>query len=265
MIKNILYLIGIVGLSWTLVACGTTGNGATVEGESDVRVRPEGDKLARTNVQLGVGYMRQGKYEFALNKLRKALEIDDSMPEAHYAIALLYEKLTRPEHARKHYERAVSLDPQYSDAHNAYAVFLCRNKEFEQADTHFQAALKNPLYRTPEVSKLNAGICMYNSALPKRLERAEQYFRDVLKRRPQQSLALFNMANISFEQANYLRARAYLQRYLAVAKHTAETLWLGIRIERILGDKNALASYSLLLRQNYPDSDEARKLLDSSK
>jgi type IV pilus assembly protein PilF len=265
MIKKILYLISLAGLSCVLLACGTTGGGTSIDGEGDVSLRPEGDKLARTNVQLGVGYMQQGNYEFALSKLRKALEIDDSLPEAHYAIALLYERLKKPEHARRHFERALDLDPQYSDAHNAYAVFLCRNKEFEQADTHFQEALKNPLYRTPDIAKINAGVCMYNSALPQRLVRAEQYFRDVLKTRPQQPQALINMANISFDEGNHLRARAYLQRYLAVARHTPETLWLGIRIERILGDKNALASYSLLLKKNFPDSDEARKLLESSK
>lgn len=265
MTKKILYFVGVVGLSWLLVACGTTGGGSTVGNETDVKLRPEGDKLARTNVQLGIGYMQQGNYEFALNKLRKALEIDDSLPDAHYAIALLYDRLKKPEHARRHFERAVALDSQYSDAHNAYGVFLCRNKEFEEADAHFQAAVKNPLYRDPDVAQLNAGVCMYNSTLPNHLQRAEQYFRDVLKKRPQQPLALFNMANISFEQGQHLRARAYLQRYLAVASHTAETLWLGIRIERILGDKNALASYSLLLKKNFPDSDEAKKLLDSSK
>ncbi|MGD8742023.1 MAG: type IV pilus biogenesis/stability protein PilW [Granulosicoccaceae bacterium] len=263
MIKKFLYICSLVVLSSLVLACGTTGT--TVEGEGDVTLRPEGDKLARTNVQLGVGYMRQGKYEFALSKLRKALEIDDALPDAHYAIALLYERLTRPEHARRHYERAIALDPQYSDAHNAYAVFLCRNKEFEQADLHFQAALKNPLYRSPQVALLNAGVCMYNSESEERLERAEQYFRSVLKQRPKQPQALFNMAKINFDQANYLRARAYLQRYLEVARHTAETLWLGIRVERILGDKNALASYSLLLKENFPDSDEAKKLLTTNK
>jgi type IV pilus assembly protein PilF len=42
---------------------------------------------------------------------------------------------------------------------------------------------------------------------------------------------------------------------------TPETLWLGIRIESILGDKDAEASYALLLRQKYPNSDQTKALL----
>jgi type IV pilus assembly protein PilF len=54
-----------------------------------------------------------------------------------------------------------------------------------------------------------------------------------------------------------------LQRYLEVGAHTAQSLWLGIRIERELGDRDALASYSLQLEKSYPDSEEARLLLES--
>ena len=57
-----------------------------------------------------------------------------------------------------------------------------------------------------------------------------------------------------------LSARAYLQRFLEVSKHTAASLWMGIRIERQLGDKDAIASYKLALRNNFPDSNEATLL-----
>lgn len=264
MFRRFLYICMLVSVTSLIMACTTTGSGTTVEGEGDLSVRPKGDKLARTNVQLGVGYMQQGNYEFALSKLRKALEIEETLPEGHYAIALLYERLDKPQHARRHFERAVDLDSHYSDAHNAFAVFLCRNEEYEAADKHFKDAIKNPLYRTPQQAQLNAGVCMLKSTLPDRLQRAENYFRDVLQRQANQPQALVNMSKVSLEQGQDLRARAYLQRYLDVGKHTPETLWLGILIERKLGDKNALASYSLLLKKNFPDSDEARKLLGSA-
>ena len=71
------------------------------------------------------------------------------------------------------------------------------------------------------------------------------------------------MARLTFGANNYLSARAYLQRYSEVARHTPESLWLGIRVERILGDKNALASYGLSLKGNYPDAAETRLYLES--
>lgn len=249
-----------------LSACSTTGSdGSTVDGEEDLQLQHEGDKLAKTNVHLGVGYMQRGKYDFALNKFRKALSIDDELPDAHYAIALLYERLGKPSHAERHYKRAIELSPQYSDARNAYGVYLCRNDRYAEADEQFTEALKNPLYNTPLQAMLNAGVCLMKSDLPDRDSRAEGYFRKVLQQSPRSAEALINMSRLSLQQGNHLRARAYLQRYVAVGRHTPETLWLGVQIERELGDKAALASYSSQLRKDFPDSDEAGKLDNTSR
>ena len=71
------------------------------------------------------------------------------------------------------------------------------------------------------------------------------------------------MSGISYDLERYLPSRGYLQRYLEIAKHTPKSLWLGIRIERELGDRDALASYALQLENGYPDSQETRLLLES--
>ncbi|NNG13883.1 MAG: type IV pilus biogenesis/stability protein PilW, partial [Gammaproteobacteria bacterium] len=42
-------------------------------------------------------------------------------------------------------------------------------------------------------------------------------------------------------------------------------LWLGIQIERKMGDKDAVASYALSLRKQFPDSEEAHLLRESSR
>jgi type IV pilus assembly protein PilF len=68
------------------------------------------------------------------------------------------------------------------------------------------------------------------------------------------------MAELSYDQGEYISARGYLQRYLELTTHTPKSLWLGIRIEQELGDKNAVSSYALLLRNNYPDTKEAALL-----
>lgn len=259
--ERLLFIFMLVIASLAISACSSTGgSGSSIDGEGDLHIQPKGNKLAQTNIQLGVGYMKQGKYEFALNKMRKGLSIDDSLPDGHYAIALLYELLNKPSHARRHFTRSIELNPQYSDARNAYGVFLCRQKEYEAADEQFTLALKNPLYKTPLQAMLNAGVCLMESDIADRYARAEKYFRRVLQRNPRIPEALANMSKLSVLQSKFLPGRAYLQRYQAVGKHTAATLWLGIQIERKLGDKKALASYSSQLRQDFPDSEEAGKL-----
>jgi type IV pilus assembly protein PilF len=92
---------------------------------------------------------------------------------------------------------------------------------------------------------------------------AEQFFRKALDVNPALPSALLQMSRLSFDQKKYLPARGYLQRYIAVAPHTAESLWLGVRIENQLGDYNAVSSFALLLRNQFPGSNEARQLLES--
>jgi type IV pilus assembly protein PilF len=96
-----------------------------------------------------------------------------------------------------------------------------------------------------------------------RLDAAETHFRNALKKNPRVAVALIQMSQISYETASYLSARAYLQRYLEISPHTAKSLWLGIRVERELGDKNVLSSYTLLLKNKFPDSEEVELLNDS--
>ena len=252
-----LFLCTLMGLT----ACTSTGGGSNSDQDGNLHVAPKGNKLAVTNVKLGVGYMQKGSYEYALAKFRKAIEIDSSYPDAHYAIALLYDKLDRPEAAKHHFDQAINLNPSYSDAYNAYAAFLCRKQEFDAADEQFQKALSNPLYRSHHLVRVNAGICSVNA---KQYKRAEGYFRKVLQANSKHAVALYQMAKLNFESANYLQARAYIQRFISATPPSPQGLWLGIKIERKMNDKSAVASYALFLRKNFPDSEEANLLRESS-
>jgi type IV pilus assembly protein PilF len=82
-----------------------------------------------------------------------------------------------------------------------------------------------------------------------------------LKARPTQPQALYQLADIAYLRGNFAQAKAYLVRLEQLTKPSAETLWLALRIERKLGDRNAEASYGQQLRRQFPESKEARALL----
>ena len=215
------------------------------------------DNPAVINTQLGVGYLRQGNLELALAKLQKAVRLDPSLASAHNALALLYERLGKTELAGEQYAAAVRLDGDDSAAHNNYGQFLCKQGHTREAEEQFLAAVANPLYQTPYMAYSNAGVCARREP---DLEKAETYLRKALTLAPRFAPALVEMAHLSVDRKEYLQGRAFLQRYLAEARPTPETLWLGIQIESNLGNQDAVASYSLLLKNNYPDSEEARQL-----
>ncbi len=224
---------------------------------SEPKRKVEPHKAAEINAQLGVQYMNQGSYDIALAKFKKALKQNPDSVAAHNGIAILYETLGETRLAEKHYRKAVSLGPKDSFALNNYGQYLCRTGRWKDAERYFKKATRDPLYKTPEVALTNAGICAWQAG---EQDKAEQYLRAALEANPLDPRALFQMAKLSFSQGNYLRTRAYLQRYEQVASHTPESLWLGIETEKRLGDSSAVASYSMLLQDRFPESPQARGL-----
>jgi len=211
-------------------------------------------------VQLAAGYMRQGNMGVALQQAKKAIEVDPGSVDANNMLALIYERLGEYDIAEVYFRQGIALDPENSFIRNAYGTYLCTQRRYQESDTQFKKALKNPLYRTPEVVLTNAGICASRKG---DLQQAESYLRQALTENPRFGAALLEMTRLSLQAGQYLSVRAYLQRYLGVMRPTAESLWLGIQAENQLGDEDAVASYTLLLRSEFPDSREVQLLRES--
>lgn len=216
--------------------------------------------IAEANLNLGIAYMREGQYKQALEKLQRARIAKPDYAPTYNTFGVLYQRLGETEEAEKNYKHALKLNPTDSAALNNYGQFLCQAGRFDDAEKAFIDSAGNPLYQTPEVSLTNAGICAMSDG---RAEVAEQYFNQALTKNPRFAPALIQLAEIAYNHGDYQQARDYLQRYLVGNKHNSKSLWLGIRIERELGDKNALSSYTLLLRNQFADSKEAALLKQS--
>ena len=216
---------------------------------------------ARVNATLGWRYMQQGNFELAMEKLQRALELDPNSKEAHNSIALLFDRTGDEKSADKHYRAALKTSANDPVVLNLYGVFLCRHQKIAEAEEKFVMAAKNKTYRTPEAAYANAGVCV--RGVPD-LEKAEEYFRKSLQKNPRYASALWQMADLSFEQERFLPARAFLQRFMTQSKPTAESLWLGIRVERALDQDEVAEEYARTLRRDFPTSVENRYLVEST-
>lgn len=218
-------------------------------------------KIADSNVRLGIGYLKQGRVEDALQKLQKAIDVAPDYPEAQSSIALIYQQLGEYEKSREHYEKALDLQPESGVIHNNFATLLCRSGKPLEAEKHFLLAIKSRGYPTPAQALENLGSCMMQ--IPD-LDKAEKYLRQALQLDPKLPGALLHMARLNLDKKNYMSGRAYLERYQAVAEMNPESLWLGIQIEKELGDKRTVMGYENQLRRKFPDSNETRLLLDQT-
>lgn len=218
------------------------------------------NKTARVNTQLGQEYMNRGQYEVALDKLKKAIKADPEYAPAHTVLAVLYERLGEQPLARKHYAEAVKVAPDNGDANNNYGAFLCRNGEASRAEPYFTKALDDPFYRTPEVSMANAGLCMLQAG---DVDKAESYLRQSLAYDDDFPDALLGLSKVNFSKGEYLRARAFLQRYESAAPMSADSLMLGYRIETQLGNPRNAKQHADRLQEQFPKSAEAAQVRET--
>lgn len=257
-------LVTIIMIStFGLSGCQTTGfrpGGTEVADTAGSLGRTQRTGAGDVYLRLAIAYMQQGQLGDALKNSKRSIELDPYSGESHNVLAIIYSRLNENKLAEKHFRRAISLQPKNSYTLNAFGSFLCGQKKYKEADIQFKAALKNPLYKTPEVALTNAGICARQH---RDLDLAEAYLRRALQHNKRFSTALLQMAKVSYETGDAQAARDFLNRYHRVAKHTSESLWLGVQIEQKLGDQNAVASYSMQLKGQFPDSNEVRLLKDS--
>ena len=218
----------------------------------------EGRSRARAHTELAAGYFELGNMSVALEEVTEALRAEPNYGPAHNVAGLIYTDLKQDRLAQDHFQRALRINPLDSDANNNYGRFLCDRKREEEAIRYFLAALRNPLYQTPERSYVNAGLCLRRRG---DVAGAEDYFQKALKLRPNHPQALYFLAETAYSRGAYAQAKSHLMRLADFASASPEVLWLALRVERKLGDRNAAASYGSQLTRKYPDSKEAKALL----
>lgn len=242
-----------ITLALSLSACVT---------EQPLNARPQSPanlaEAAKINTQLGADYARQGQFEIAEDKLRKAVEQDSSYAPAHTALAYVLSQRGQMAEAEREYRRALALDAGDPGTHNNFGVLLCGLGKTAEADREFMLALRDRTYPTPEAAWTNAGVCARKAG---DADRAEENFRQALKLNPEFPDALLGVAALAFNRGEWLRVRAFTQRYERVAKAPPELLLMAAGTERALGDTATARQYEAKLLRDFPESDQALQLL----
>ncbi|MBI3530137.1 MAG: type IV pilus biogenesis/stability protein PilW [Betaproteobacteria bacterium] len=213
------------------------------------------ENRARIHTELGVAYYGAGQMPVAVQELKEAISADSGYAPAHAQLGLVYMTLKEDALAQQSFERALKIDPTDSSANNNYGLFLCQRKREKEAMKYFATALKNPLYATPENAYTNSGVC---SRLQGDDVKAEEWLRKALALQPNQSQALYQLADIAFKRNELTTARTLLNRHMQVSTPSADALWLGVRIEQRLDNRSALASYGAQLNNRYPGAPQTK-------
>jgi type IV pilus assembly protein PilF len=244
-------------LGWlvAVLLAGCVSSGHTAEQTS----RERAQKSARVHTELAGLYFERAQMGIALSEIELALKAEPDYAPAYNMRGLIHMSLHEDKEADQDFLHSLRLDPADSEANNNYGWFLCQRGREKDSIAHFMAAVKNPLYTTPERAYLNAGLC---SKKADNSQDAEDFLQRALSVQPNLLQALQALAELKFADGDYPSAKKYLARFMQQNENlTAAQLWLAVRIERGAGDRNAEASYALKLRERYPDAHETQLLM----
>lgn len=218
----------------------------------------DAEQRAKVHTELGTLYYQAGNMGVALQEARVALESDVNYAPAYNLLALVHMLLRENELAQSNFERAIRLAPGDPEIANNYGWFLCQNGREREAIQYFLTAVKNPHYKTPTRPYTNAGLC---SLRLKDDQAAEEYFRRAAAADGSNTTSLYQLADIAYRRGDYSKAKEFLGEVHRMNEPNAESLWLAVRIERKLGDRQSEAGFSSQLRRKFAGTPEHRALM----
>ena len=215
---------------------------------------------ARIHTELGAMYYQSGNMSVALDELRIALSADSNYFQAYSIRGLVFTSLKEYGKAEDDFRRALNIAPNDPEVNNNYGWYLCETGKERQSIAYFLNALKSPLYETPDRAYSNAGTCALKAG---DLEGAQRYLLQALQLSRDGGLtARFQLAKLFYQRGNLEESRIYLQDVLKVMEPPSpDALWLGVRLERKLGNRAAEGGYASQLRGRFPNSPEYQEFL----
>lgn len=218
--------------------------------------RTEQRKKAATNyMNLAKGYLQEGYTEKAIKPLNRALEITPRSSEVHGMFGLLYQVQGETKQAEKSFKKALHFNSDAADVYNNYGAFLFSQGRLDDAYSALLKAAENIDYEKRSRAFENLGIVAQRQG---KAQQARQHFEKSLRLNGNLSRARLELAALLKEQGEYQLAWSHYLTFTRYSNQNSRSLWLGIQLARVNGNKDAVASYELQLERLYPQSEELK-------
>ncbi|PCK09735.1 MAG: type IV pilus biogenesis/stability protein PilW [Alteromonadaceae bacterium] len=212
-------------------------------------------KAVEANVKLGMAYLQKGQRDDAVRAFSKALELDPNAAEANQGMALVHQVSGEFKAAESRFKRALKGRSAFSMSgiEFSYGRFLLERNRCPEALEYFERVRKDFKYQRRHEALFNIGRCAGRAGDTERALASYQY---ALSLNNNYAPASLELAHMLFDRENYAGAKNNLDSYSRNSRQSARSLLLGIRIERIFGNKDKEASYVLALKNLHPYSKE---------
>ena len=240
-----------------LSGCMSGPAGSLSNGSRDIMTasdEPEARKRARIRLELALGYFEQGQTTVALDELKQSLVADPAYAPAHNLRGLIYMRLNDFRIADDSFSRALALNPGDANVLHNLAWLQCQQRRWSESFRNFDQALADPQYGERAKTYRALGLCQARAGLAADAER------NLLKSYEYEAgnpVTTFNLAVLLRARGDLVSAQFHLRRLNNGDLANAESLWLGIKVERELDNKEATQQLADQLLKRFPQSRES--------
>jgi type IV pilus assembly protein PilF len=211
-------------------------------------------KRARIRLELASGYFEQGKTEVALDEIKQVIATDPSFPQAWDLRGLIMMRLNDNKAAEQSFRQALTLSPRDANVHHNLGWLLCEERRYAEAQQAFDVAMANPTYQGRARTLLAQGVCQARSGHEADAEKslARSYELD-----PGNPVTGYNLAKLLYGRGDNQKALFYIRRLNNSELANAESLWLGIKVERRMNNLLAARQLGDVLKNRFANTPQA--------
>lgn len=244
-------LTGCANQPGTAGASSASGSHNDIVTESD---EPDHRRRARLRLELASGYFEQGQINVALDEIKQSLTADPGFAEAYNLRGLVYMRLNDIPLAEDSFRRALALNPRDADVAHNYGWLLCQQGRYSDSLRSFAQAIANPTYGGRAKTLMTQGICQLRAG---QRPEAEQSLSQAYELDAGNPIIGYNLASLLYERGDLTRAQFYIRRLNNSDLANAETLWLGIKTEQKLNNRDVVRQLADQLKKRFGQSREA--------
>lgn len=213
----------------------------------------DASKRARLRLELAVAYFDKGQTTDALDHLKQSIAADPSLFDAYNLRGLIYMRLNDVPLAEESFRRALAMNPKAASVQHNYGWLLCQQSRFPEAVQLFHSALSNPAYGDRAKTWMAQGLCQVRSGHQSDAETSLLRSYELDAGNP---ITAYNLSLLLFQRGEFVRSQFYVRRLNNSELANAESLWLGIKVERRMENRDAMAQLGAQLKKRYPQSKE---------
>ncbi|MBU3738557.1 MAG: tetratricopeptide repeat protein [Rhodoferax sp.] len=214
-------------------------------------------RKARSRLELASAYFENGQMDIALQELHQSLVADPRYSPSWNLSGLMHMQRGDVVLAERSFRTAMDLDPRDAQVQHNMGWLMCQQARYSESFDWFQRVSAVPRYSERAKTHRAWGICAAKAGRP---DLAREQLQISQRLDPLNPVTRYHLARALWVTGQVDAARALARILNGTSAASAQTLWLGIQLERQLNDPVAMGELAALLLTRYPHSPEAAAL-----